>query len=344
MKVLVVGLGSIGQRHARNLRTLLGEGLELMAWRVLGRTAAIEDGREVTSGAKVAERLGIREFTDLDAALAQRPDAVFLCNPSGLHIPVAIRAARAGAHLFLEKPLSDRYDGIDELIEVVESRRLTAVVGYQLRFHPCLRLLHSLLEQGTIGRVVAVRAEAGEALPDWHPYEDYRRSYAARADLGGGVLLTQIHEMDYLYWLFGRPRRIFAIGGKLSDLEIDVEDVASVSMECQSGGRTIAVHLHQDYLQRPARRGCEVIGTNGTIRMNLRAATLEVHDGEGRLVESARFEDLERNRMFLDEVRAFLDAMKGEKTPLVGLREAAESLRMALAAKRSLQTGEVVEP
>ncbi len=343
MKTLIIGLGSVGQRHARNLRMLLGTDVELMAYRVRKLPGVLPDGGAPDAAASVAEQYDIREYADLQEALARRPQAVFICNPSRLHIPVALAAARTGASLFIEKPLSDSYDGVEELIALVEQKALTALVGYQMRFHPCLRRLHALLRDGVIGRVVAVRAEAGEYLPGWHPYEDYRTSYAARADLGGGVLLSQIHEMDYLYWMFGRPRRIFALGGKCSDLEIDVEDVASISMECVVDSRTVAIHLHQDYLQRPASRTCQVIGTAGKVLVDLRAASIQVYDEGGQLRESSRYEHFDRNQMFLDELRSFLDALEGKPTPAVTLRDAAQSLLMALAARRSLQTGQVVE-
>ena len=114
------------------------------------------------------------------------------------------------------------------------------MVGYQLRFHPCLLALQRALHENSLGHLLSVRAHVGEYLPGWHPYEDYRQMYASRSDLGGGVLVTQIHEFDYLYALFGLPRRVFAIGGHWSHLEIDVEDVASTLMEFQFAGATFA--------------------------------------------------------------------------------------------------------
>src|SRR5205823_6534316 len=105
------------------------------------------------------------------------------------------------------------------------------------RFHPCLARLQKIVEDGLLGRVLAGRVEVGEYLPDWHKYENYQQMYASRADLGGGVILSQIHEFDYLYWLFGLPRRIFTVGGHFSSLEIDVEDVASSILEFVVAGR-----------------------------------------------------------------------------------------------------------
>src|SRR5262245_45887063 len=156
----------------------------------------------------------------------------------------ALAVARTGCHLFIEKPLAHEYAGVEELIEIVERQHLIATVGYQLRFHPCLTTTHRLLESDAIGRVLAVRAESGEYMPGWHTYEDYREAYAAHRAMGGGVLLAQVHDMDYLYWFFGLPQRIFALGGHLSSLEMDVEDVASTVMQCEKDGGLFPVHLH----------------------------------------------------------------------------------------------------
>src|SRR5262249_19596141 len=147
----------------------------------------------------------------------------FVCNPSSLHVPVALAALGAGSHVFVEKPLSNNTNNVDVLIAEAKRTGLVGYVGCQFRFHPAVKDLQRSLETGGIGRVLAVRAVVGEYLPGFHLYEDYRSMYAARRDLGGGVVLTQIHELDYLSLLFGMPRRVFAIGGHLSKLEVDVE-------------------------------------------------------------------------------------------------------------------------
>jgi predicted dehydrogenase len=168
--------------------------------------------------------------------------------------------------------------------------------------------------------------------------------YASRADLGGGVVLSQIHELDYLYWLFGMPRRVLAIGGHLSSLEIDVEDTASILMDCVVDGRPIPVHLHQDYIQRPPSRSCQVIGNDGKILVDFCALSLTRYDGKGQLVENTTFENLQRNQLFLDEMNHFLACIEGRETPIASLHDGAQSLRIALAAKESLVSGRLVEP
>jgi predicted dehydrogenase len=343
MKILIMGLGGIGQRHLRNLRMLRGNDIEIIAYDPRPNPPVLTDQLKVEEGASLENKYNLVIFLDIEQALAQKPQATFVCNPSSLHIPAAIRAAREGCALFIEKPLSHNLEQVDELINLVESRRLAAMVGYQMRFHPCLQRLHELVYEKKIGRVLSVRAEVGEYLPGWHTYEDYRQSYASRQDLGGGVILSQIHELDYLYWLFGMPRRVFALGGHLSSLEVDVEDTADILMECVMDGHPFPVSLHQDYLQNPSNRSCEIIGNAGKIMVDIRALTVDVFDAQGKHVEASSYEGFQRNQLFLDELKCFLDSMQGKQTPLVNLREGAQSLRMALAAKESLTTGKVVE-
>ena len=335
MKILIAGLGSIGQRHARNLRTLLGDELELLAYRV--RSASPVIGLDLsTSEGDPVEELGIRAFGDLDQALAERPDAVFVTNPSAQHLEVAQAAVGAGCHLFVEKPISHTEEGLDELAREVDDRGVVCLVGYQLRFHPGFRQLVELLADGAIGTVLSAHFEFGEHLPSWHPWEDYRHGGAAQAELGGGVILSQIHDLDVAYALFGLPQRVFAVGGKRSSLEVDVEDTVDILLDCDG----VAVHLHQDLLQRPTTRRYEVLGEGGKIAWDYNAGSFAVSRSEG--VETRSFEGFERNELFLAELRHFLACVEGLEQPLVGVREGADSLRIALAAKRSLQAGEPV--
>jgi predicted dehydrogenase len=298
---------------------------------------------EIEPGSNLQEKYNIRTYSNLGQAIAQKPEIVFICNPSNMHLPIALAAAQAGCHLFIEKPLSHSYDGVEELITWVERQNLITLVGYQMRFHPCLQRLYSLLQQRAIGRVLAVRIEIGEYLPGWHTYEDYRQMYASRQDLGGGAILSQIHELDIVYWLFGLPRRVFALGGHLSSLEIDVEDVASTLMECMVEGQPTPVHVHQDYIQRPPSRTCQVIGETGKIWLDLHALTIQVFDERGELRERLTFENFQRNQLFLDELKHFLACLQGHEMPVVTVQDAWQSLRMALAAKESLETGKIVE-
>ena len=162
---------------------------------------------------------------------------MIVSNPTALHLDVAIPAAEAGCHLLLEKPITDRMDDrVNTLNKIVADKKLQVLVGYQFRFHPVLARIKALLQTGTLGKPLSVRAHWGEYLPGWHPWEDYRQGYAARKDLGGGVVNTLCHPLDYLRWLFGEVDSLSAMTGQVSQLELDVEDVAEVLLKFKDAG------------------------------------------------------------------------------------------------------------
>lgn len=345
MRVLFCGLGGIGQRHLRNLRALLGDQLEVHAYRVRRQKHKLQDNLTIAPNADLEQDYQVTVHTDLDAALAVKPEAVFVCNPSSLHTAAALAAAKAGAHVFLEKPVSNNMDRLDELQALVESRKLVCYVGYNFRFHPGLKHIKELLEQRFFGNILNVQAEIGEYLPAWHKYEDYRQMYAAREDLGGGVILSQIHEMDLIYWYFGLPKTILCRGGKLSNLEIDVEDTADSLMQYDGPLGRFPISLHQDFVQRPPARTFKIIGDRGVAKMDMIRNVLEVYGEQGDLIERSDFPSFQRNDMFLQQMVHFIACVKGTDQAQVGLHDGMMSLHLALAAKQSLASGaEVILP
>lgn len=343
MRVLFCGLGGIGQRHLRNLRSLIQDSeLEVHAYRVLGRNQKLRDDLSVEAERNIIADYNIVVHTDFLQALTVKPDAVFICNPNSLHISVALQAAKAGAHLFIEKPVANSLSGVDELLHIVKAEGLVCYVGYNFRFHPALIRLKELLDANHFGKLLSVRSEIGEYLPNWHRYEDYRSMYASRADLGGGVILSQIHEMDLIYWYFGMPESIYSLGGKLSHLEIDVEDTATSLMQYSDLQGGFSVSLHQDYLQRPSVRTFKIVGDRGIASVDLIMNQLQVYNSEGVLVEQSDGFDFKRNDMFLAQMKHFLACLAGQTTPLVNLWDGIQSLRLALAAKESMKSHSVV--
>jgi len=341
-KALFVGLGSIGQRHLRNLRKLLGDSIDIMAYRASRSVPLLDENRCVVEGESVSDRYNVREFDDYDKALSEKPDMVFVTNPSSMHIETALKAAEAGCHLLIEKPLGNNAEGLEKLIECVERNNLIVLVAYQLRFHPGLKKVEDWLKEKRIGKLISAQLIHGENLTGFHPYEDYRISYASRKDLGGGVVLSQIHEFDYALRLFGKPRRIFALGGKSSQLEIDVEDNASALMECEVDGSVLPVSLSLDFIQKPPHRTCVIIGEKGRIVCELHdSKTVLLETAEPEKCESFSFSELDKNRLFLDELTHFMDAIEGKAKPVVDLKSGSDSMQMALATLESIKTGEV---
>jgi predicted dehydrogenase len=342
VKILIVGLGAIGQRHARNLREILGSEAELLVYREKHQTPFLSDRLTVAGNEDPETALGLDSCATLEEALKRKPAAVIVANPTSLHLRTALQAAEAGCDLFLEKPVSDSLAGTEILTRCVREKNLVTMVGYQWRFHPLLQRTRALMEEGHLGPLVSVRAVYGEYLPDWHPYEDYRRSYASRRELGGGVLLTQIHDFDYLGWLVGWPERLCCFGGKLSDLEIDVEDTASTLMWCRSGERSIPVHLHQDLIRKPGERSFEIVGLNGKLTGNMTTGQLLRFDREGGVVEESHAPKA-RNEIFLGEMSHFVECVRTQQPSRIPLEEGLKSLRVAVAAAESMEKQTVME-
>ena len=343
LRCLFIGLGSIGQRHLRNLKALLADKVEVLAYRVRGERDVLDETQHVVPGEDVVDKFEVRVFDVLEDALAEKPDIVFVTNPTSLHISVATKAAQRGCHLFIEKPLSHELAGVRTLIQLADRNQCVACVAYQLRRHPAFQLLRGWVRGGLFGNILSARAEVGEYLPAFHPHEPYQRMYASRRDLGGGVVLSQIHELDLFFALFGLPRRVFSIGGKLSALDIDVEDTASSLLEYErDDGKCWPVHILQDFIQRPPRRLFQVVGEDGKVDWDLRAATLVLYGRDGDVLESHEFGGLPRNALFEDELRRFLAAVDGKGQVDCSLREGAGSLLMATAILDSQASGQPV--
>lgn len=319
MRFVVIGTGSIGQRHCRNLIALHQD---VLAWDPDAgqrrRGAAIE-------GVTVVERL--------EEALGGRPDAAVICAPPAHHVARAREALRAGAHVFVEKPIAPDSGEASALIdEAARCGRLLAV-GFNLRLLPSLRRVAALLDDKRVGRVLAVRSEFGGYLPDWRPGRDYRDNYAVSAALGGGILLDAIHELDYLGWLFGDAEEVSASAEHVSDLAGDTEDLAEVTIRFTAG---VLAQVHLDYLQRAYRRNLQVIGDSGVILWDYPTHAVAIHAADGaRDVEDFRAGDGEPNDMYVEEMRHFVRCVEGAERPLVDGREALRSLRLVEAAKRS---------
>jgi predicted dehydrogenase len=343
MKALFVGVGSIGQRHLRNLKAI-APNIEVMAVRSLRTAPVLSNVNNIVNNITIAEQYNLKEFDSFDVALEMEPDIVFVTNPTSLHIDVAIKAIKAGCYVFIEKPLSHTWDGVEELIrlenEIGEKR---VAVGYQFRYHPALDLIKKLLNEKSIGNIVNASFVNGEYMPGWHPYEDYRSSYAVSKELGGGALVTQIHDFDYAMWLFGQPSHVFSVGGKISELEMNVEDSVQVLMQFQQNNNPLPVTISLDYLQWPSKRTINIVGDRGSIQCDLTKNEVIVNNRVNNHIEEHKFPDFDRNELFIREMNNFLAFVRGDEEPTIDLQSSVSSLRVALAARNSMNTEQNIE-
>jgi predicted dehydrogenase len=321
-RILIAGAGSIGRRHLQNLRQLGVQDIRLY--------------RTHRQPLKGAPELPV--FTDLKQALESKPQAVIVSSPTAFHMEIALAAARAGCHLLIEKPLAHSWDGVEELLSMVREKRLVAMVGFDLRFDPGLCRIKRLIEQEQIGPLIAIHAQVGQYLPDWRTGEDYRDGMSAKTATGGGVILDLIHELDYTSWLFGPVAQVACFADKVSSLEIETEDTASILLKFRRGAiGTVSL----DYIQRFPSRTCRIIGELGTIFWDYHGQKVACYQDKNKAWEEFDYRGFERNDRFVAEMRHFLACLNGDETPKVDLIVGSSVLKVALAAKRSASTGNV---
>ena len=326
MRFLVVGTGSIGTRHCRNLVAL---GQQVSAWDA--------DPARLSEAAAFP---GVTAVASLDAGLSAAPAAVLVCTPPARHVAIARAALERGAHVFVEKPIAAAADDVPELLELARRRGRWVSVGYNLRFLPSLRRVKALIDGGRVGRVYAARAEFGFHLPAWRPGRDYRDNYALSQALGGGILLDAIHELDYLGWLLGDASEVFGATAHVSDLAGDTEDVAEVTLRFADGALG---QVHLDYVRRAYRRTLEVMGADGVIEWEYPAQRVTVRGPEPDRVEAIPVDGGDAD-MYVEEMKHLVRCAEGAETPLVDGAGALRSLRLVEAAKASATRGAWVKP
>jgi predicted dehydrogenase len=321
MRALVVGLGSIGKRHLSNLRTLL-PGSQIAVWRHARHTNAVEhvEGTDLV-------------VYDAESALEFGPEIAVVASPAPFHVPAATRLAEAGVHLLLEKPISHDETGVEALLGLCRKRQVVLMVGYNLRFSESLRVAHDVVARGRLGKILVIRAEVGSYLPDWRPGSDYHTVVSARAELGGGAVLELSHEIDYVRWLGGETRAVSAQIAELGGLGLQVEDTAEITLQYVSGG---IAQIHVDMIQRSTHRSCRVIGSEGTLIWDAIANSLSLYDAGQRAWSTlCAAQEVDRNAMYLAELQEFIQAVKERRKPSITGEDGLQTLRIAVAAKRS---------
>ena len=306
MKILFVGLGSIGQRHLRNI-DFLYPGTKFLAYRKLNRKITL-DNKNNLSKEDLNKKYNIKLFKNYNKALSDKPDAVFICNPTSHHMKYAITAVKYGINVFVDKPLSNNLKNIETLKQYLKKKNVVFMVGYQLRFNKSLNFIKKIIDKNKLGNLCNAFIYNGEYLPDYHKYEDYKRTWMAQKKLGGGVIDSQIHELDYCLYLFGRPKSIFALGGKKSHLKIDVEDYVNSIINFSK--QNIAVNLSLDFLQRPPQRYLKIIGSKKTLFWDYYKNIIYLNDYVSSKQKKYIFEKFDRNKMFLDQTKYFFKLIK----------------------------------
>ena len=331
MKVLVVGCGSIGRRHAANAAILA--------------TVGVFDATPDATNA-CAAAVGARSFARIEDALDWQPRAVVIATPHRSHLELARRAIAAGADVLIEKPLSHSLEGVADFLHAAEAKGRRAYVVCNMRFHPGPATLRQALHR--IGRPLFARAHFGNYLPSMRAGRDYRELYAARRSEGGGVVLDAVHEIDYLTWLFGAVESVMCRASKLSDLDVDVEDHALLSLRHASGVET---SIELDYLRQRKSRGCEIVGSQGVLVWESdgkdpeRCVVRFFPSGGSAWEEIANIPQVDTGAPYRDLMRAFLEEIERPGTTVVSsARSAAAVLAVALGALTSARENGAARP
>lgn len=287
-KIIIIGYGSIGQRHYRNLTALGCQNIFVY-----------DTDRQKTHGVKTIDILNQENLKNFDVA--------FICNPNNLHIETAIECALAGCHLFIEKPLSHNLRDIDKLIKICREKNLVNTVACNMRFHPCIKFIKNFLEKNGLGRIYSINHEYGYFLPYWRPKQDYRANYAAHQETGGGIILDDFHEFDLLFWFnnYETPLETKFIFDKVSDLEIETEDICIASFKFRN---KVLGLVRCDYLQQNYTRKCKIIGEKGNLEWDFKENIVWLNTKENS-EKLFYVENFDFNNTYIDEAEHFLSCV-----------------------------------
>ena len=313
-----MGYGSIGKRHIQNLSNY--SDIEIIVCTKRKQDIFLKKNK-------------CKVIKSLKKSISENPDFAIISNVTSLHIETAIELANAGIHFLIEKPLSHNQNGVKKLLNVIKTKKLITLIGCHLRFHPCIIKIKEIIEKKKIGKVLAVQAQNSSYLPDWHPYENYKESYAAKKELGGGVVLTSIHELDYLYWLFGKINDVFSISDKSGDLELSCDDMSSSLLKFKAG---IVGEVHLDFFQKTIIRQCNIIGTKGIISCNINLNRIKLYNPiTKKWSVQLELKNYDINEVYKRELDHFIKCVKNNKKSINDVGEGINVLKIALSIIKS---------
>ena len=327
---LIVGLGSIGTRHLKLLREIRSD-IRIVVLRHKNST--------------VDASLNIDHVvTNIEDALNYKPDIAIISNPSPLHIDTAIPLAKAGVHLFIEKPISSSTKGIKELISLTKKNNCKLMVCYNLRFSKSLKFFREKILSLSIGKLLSIRAEVGQHLDYWRPHTKYTDGVSAQKKLGGGVLLELSHELDYLSWIFGPIYWVFGYLTKQSDLDIDVEDITHciLGFQDKNTNHDLVANLSMDFIRQDSVRQCYVVGELGTLRWDGINHSVELYSKNQKQWDILYKDQEDRNFSYKEELNHFLECITNDNLPLISAESAFDTLKTIDSIRKSANQRKVI--
>ena len=329
-KVLFIGLGSIGQRHYRNLKKIK-KNFKFYALRKIKKSPELDRYNNINSEKFNYNQKYITELKNEETN--NKFDIIFICNPSSLHVKYSLKFAKKGSALFIEKPLSHNLHGVNKLKHLIKKNKIICAVGFQLRYEYLLIKIKEIILSKKLGKIKKAYISNKHYLPYHHKYEDYKTGYAAKKKLGGGAILCFIHELDYANFLFGKISNIKCKCGKKSNLQIDVEDYAKIKCNYILGDYKFPVYIDLDFIKRKEERKCKIIFDNGLVYWDLKLNILKIYKNKKLIDIIKNYND--RDKLFTKQLKEFLKCIKNQQVPKSNIDNGISSLKMALYAKRS---------
>lgn len=321
MKFLVIGYGSIGKRHARNIKFL---GHEVIVLRH-SRNTINKDGFD--------------EYYSCEEALksAGSIDGAIICSPTSCHLNDVTILVENNIPFLLEKPPTVDYQTCIEMVKLLKQREFSRYdIGFNLRFYPALKFIKEYIPN--LGHIYAARVSAGYYLPDWRKNVDYRTTNSAKKELGGGVHIELIHEIDYIIWFFGLPEKVFGYTNRISILEISTEDICVAVFQYADGS---VVELHLDYLSHKDLRGCQIIAEHGTMEWDFIEGKVKLFVKGQKIPEDllSLDEGYDFNKTYIEELENFIGVVNRKKSRNINIQDAVDSIKVVEAIKLSSEKG-----
>lgn len=318
MRILIIGLGSIGQRHIQNIKKIFGDAHKLYALRSTQNNLVIQNG-EAKSVNDLSNFYGFQTIKNIDEATNLQPDAVFITNPTHLHVKFAEIFASINSAVFVEKPLSVNYSQAKKFINKFLNSDI--YVAYQSAFDPCFLKLKEIVSSNILGRLISVRSEWGTFLPSHHPYENYLTSYAANEEMGGGVTRGLSHEIFMLVELFGKPKSVYARYPQINGLSSNTDETVMSLLEFERDKMTFTASIFLSYSQIKENRDMKLQFERGFVCANFLENIVEVRKNYESVPVIHDFSDLKRNDIFLSEIKYFFDFVSNKNKGLNNLKK-----------------------
>ncbi|MDC0649531.1 Gfo/Idh/MocA family oxidoreductase [Candidatus Puniceispirillum sp.] len=327
--VCIIGLGSIGRRHAKVLKQ---KGVE----KIIGvdvRDDRIAQAKEETEISHFS-----KSFTEVFAN--HQVSTVFITLPTAYHTEIIRESVLNNCNVFIEKPIAAVSDGLDEIHQDIKARNLNSHVAYCYRFAPSVERLKQIVDSKLLGKVFSARLHISTYLPDWHPWEDYRDFYMAKMDQGGGARLDESHGIDLLRWLFGEVSSVFSTVDTVSDLEITSDDLTTMILKFQSG---LIAEAHFDLLGRTPRIGLELIGSEGTLVWDRIDGTIKIYDAKTKKWETEDFGKDDFVKSYDRQAEYVIDCFKNNRSSDCDFEDGVKTLRVLEGALESSSSRKMID-